>query len=94
LSQVDQRLGLLKTVSRQLIDRRRKKSLEHDLMSLLRQRVYGLALGYEDLNDHNPLRHDLALQTAIERDTVLASASTLCRLENRANRETAGPFIR
>lgn len=89
LRQVDRRLGLLKTVSRNLSDPRRKKSLEHDLISLLRQRVYGLALGYEDLNDHDPLRHDLALQTALERDTVLASTSTLCRLENRADRETA-----
>lgn len=89
LRQVDRHLGLMKQVSRGLIDPRRKKSCEHDLNSLLRQRVYGLALGYEDVNDHDPLRHDLALQTAIERDTVLASASTLCRLENRADRETA-----
>ena len=56
---------------------------------MLRQRVYGLALGYEDLNDHDQLRKDLALQTATERDTDLASAPTLCRLENRADRNTA-----
>lgn len=89
LRQVDRRLGLFKQVSLSLIDPRRKKSCDHDLTSLLRQRVYGLALGYEDVNDHDPLRHDLALQTAIEKDSVLASASTLCRLENRADRETA-----
>ncbi len=89
LRQVDRRLGLLKQVSSSLIDPRRKKSCDHDLTALLRQRVYGLALGYEDINDHDPLRHDLALQTALERDSVLASASTLCRLENRADHETA-----
>jgi hypothetical protein len=48
-----------------------------------------LALGYEDLNDHQELRTDPAFQTTIERDDDLASASTLCRLENRADRETA-----
>jgi hypothetical protein len=47
-----------------------------------------LALGYEDLNDHDRLRIDPALQTAVERDTVLAGASTLCRWENRADRES------
>ena len=48
-----------------------------------------LRLGYEDLNDHDGLRQDVALQTAVERDQWLASASTLCRFENRADREAA-----
>ena len=49
----------------------------------------GLCLGYEDLNDHNELRRDVLLQTTVERDTPLASAPTLCRLENRASRAVA-----
>jgi hypothetical protein len=53
------------------------------------QRLYGLALGYEDLNDHDELRHDLALQTAVDRVTPLASAPTLCRFEHWADRATA-----
>lgn len=89
LRQVDRRLGLFKQVSCLLLDPRRQSSCEHDLLSLIRQRVYGLALGYEDLNDHETLRHDLALQTSVERDTELASPSTLCRFENRADRDTA-----
>jgi hypothetical protein len=56
---------------------------------MLRQRVYGLAMGYEDLNDHGTLRHDPAFQTFVERDRQLAHPSTLCRFENRANRKTA-----
>ena len=56
---------------------------------LVRQRLYAIALGYEDLNDHDGLRQDVALQTAVERDQWLASASTLCRFENRADRGTA-----
>jgi hypothetical protein len=58
----------------------------------LRQRIYGLALGYEDLNDHTSLRRDLAWQTALERDEELASSPTLCRLENRVNRQAAFAF--
>jgi hypothetical protein len=49
---------------------------------LIRQRVYGVALGYEDLNDHDALRHDLALQTFVGKDVTLASSPTLCRFEN------------
>jgi hypothetical protein len=55
----------------------------------VRQRIYGLCQGYEDLNDHDTLRHNLAWQTAVERDKPLASSPTLCRLENRANRQVA-----
>ncbi len=90
LPQVDRRLGLLRQAERALVDPRRQSSCEHSLLSMLRQRVYALALGYEDLNDHDQLRKDLALQTAVKRDTELASASTLCRFENRANRGAAG----
>lgn len=89
LRQADRVLGLTDAVAASLVDPRRRASCEHDLRTLVRQRVYGLALGYEDLNDHQTLRNDEALQTALERDTVLASQSTLCRFENRADRETA-----
>jgi hypothetical protein len=89
LQQVDQRLGLSRAIAGVIGDPRRQASCQHDLLSLLRQRLYGLALGYEDLNDHQTLRNDLALQTAVKRDTALASASTLCRWENRADRVTA-----
>ena len=55
----------------------------------LRQRVFALALGYEDVNDHAALRFDLALQTAAGRDRALASPSTLSRFENAAGRAWA-----
>lgn len=89
LRQADRRTGLLRQAASVLDDPRSRSRCEHSLLSLLRQRIYGLALGYEDLNDHERLRTDPALQTAVERDTVLAGASTLCRWENRANRESA-----
>uniref|UniRef100_UPI003AF48A4F IS1380 family transposase n=2 Tax=Thiolapillus sp. TaxID=2017437 RepID=UPI003AF48A4F len=56
---------------------------------LLRQRVYALCQGYEDLNDHNDLRRDPAFQTAVGQDECLGSSPTLCRLENRVDRVTA-----
>jgi len=90
LQQVDRRLGLNEAVARTLDDPRRQASIDHNSLSLLRQRVYALALGYEDLNDHETLRLDLAIQTALGRTEELASSPTLCRWENRADRETAG----
>ena len=85
----DQRLGLTDAVARALGDERRRASCTHGLRELVRQRIYALALGYEDLNDHQRLRDDVALQTAVGTDAVLASQSTLCRWENRADREAA-----
>ena len=89
LRQVDRKIGLTRDLNKVLHDPRRKGSCEHTQLAMLRQRIYGLILGYEDLNDHDTLRDDLALQTAIECDKALASSPTLCRLENRADRETA-----
>lgn len=89
LRQADKKLGLSRDVSSLLTDPRRKKSCEHQLKHLLKQRIYGLALGYEDLNDHDTLRHDPAFQTSVDRDDLLAHSSTLCRFENRADREVA-----
>ena len=87
--QADRKLRLTEKLHQHLNDPRRQASCDHRQIELLRQRIYGLALGYEDLNDHERLRKDVALQTAAQTDHELASASTLCRWENRADRETA-----
>jgi hypothetical protein len=89
LRQADRKLGLLAAVAARLVDDRDPGRCRHRAVDLLRQRVFGLALAYEDLNDHGTLRRDPALQTAVERDRVLASPPTLCRFENRADRATA-----
>lgn len=89
LDLADRRLGLLSDLARRLDDRRQAGKVEHRLPALLRQRVYGLALGYEDANDHDALRDDLALQTACGRDQRLASASTVGRLDRAADRHWA-----
>ena len=82
-------LGLTEQAARVLGDPRRKACCRHSARSMLRQRVFGLALGYEDLNDHDVLRSDPALQTAVGADQSLASSSTLCRFVRRAGRDEA-----
>lgn len=92
LREADRRLGLVAALDAVLPDPRHPLLIVHRQVDLLRQRIYGLATGNEDLNDHDTLRHDLAWQTALERDTTLASDSTLCRLEQRADRKAALAF--
>ena len=89
LRQVDRWIGLTKRLAELLPDGRDPERITHPLETLIQQRLYGLALGYEDLNDHDALRHDLVWQTAAERDEALGSSSTLCRWENRAGRKEA-----
>ena len=89
LRQIDHRLGLTAALDRLIPDPRDPRYITHDQLTLLRQRIYGLALGYEDLNDHTDLRLDPAIQTAVSEEDDLASASTLCRFENRIDRKVA-----
>ena len=56
LSEVDRRLGLLELFAACFKDHRKPELVEHSIKDLVRQRVFGLALGYEDLNDHDELR--------------------------------------
>ena len=87
LGEADKRIGLCDRVASIVDDPRIKNKCKHSFRDLLRQRVYGLALGYDDLNDHIDLRKDTVLQTAVGRDTALASNATLCRFENRATQK-------
>src|ERR1700733_11585537 len=81
LRQVDRRLGLLKSLSAALPDPRDPRYVEHTLLELPQQRVYGIALGYEDCNDATTLRRDPVLKTCCDRDPFsdrdLASQPTL-----------------
>lgn len=89
LREVDRKIGLTKDIAKFLNDSRNPFLLQHTSLQMLRQRVYGLCLGYEDLNDQQTLRNDTAIQSAIEKDSQLASPPTLCRFENRGDRTTA-----
>lgn len=89
LRAADKKLGLIAALDAVIEDPREADQVVHRQRDLLSQRIYGLALGYEDLNDHDTLRKDLLWQSAVERGDELASSPTLCRLEQRADRETA-----
>src|SRR5271154_970300 len=84
LRQAERKIGLLRRVAACFTDYRQPERIEHRLEEMLAQRIYGLALGYEDLNDHEQLRQDPLLGVlAGKRDLgePLAGKSTLNRLE-------------
>ncbi len=95
LSEVERRRGILRQFAACFQDQRNPDYVEHRLEELIRQRVFGLALAYEDLNDHDELRTDPLLATVVgkadptgndrrqerDRGKPLAGKSTLNRLE-------------
>ena len=95
LGAADQRLGLVRRIARCFRDARDPRLVEHSVATLIGQRVFGIALGYEDLNDHDELRHDplmavLAgkLEARREDCAPVAGKSTLNRLELSRERPT------
>jgi len=84
LRQTDKRLNLLPRLAECFMDGRNEKQVEHTVLEMLSQRIYGLALGYEDINDHEQLRHDPVfgiLSGRAELEQPLAGKSTLNRME-------------
>lgn len=102
LRQIDAGLGLTRALAGCFCDQRDQRFVDHSMQQLLAQRIYGLALGYEDLNDHEHLRRDPLLATACDkrdplgqdrvnpqdRGIALAAPSTLNRLELSNNKAT------
>jgi len=79
----DEQLGLSADVVGRLSDPRDARYVTHDLDALVRQRLYQIAAGYEDVNDADRLRHDPTFQVvAADGRTALGSQPTLSRLEN------------
>jgi hypothetical protein len=95
LRETDARLDITQRMAQCFTDYRNPDQTEHSLLDLLRQRIYGIALGYEDLNDHDDLLRDPLLAMALDkqdpegndrrreqdRGKALASSSTLNRME-------------
>ena len=85
LHRTDQRFGLMKRFAECFKDLRRPELIEHTVEELVRQRVFGIACGYEDLVDHETLRNDPLLAAVVGKSEPqkqpLASPSTLNRLE-------------
>ena len=91
LREADRRVGLVDAINAVIHDPRNPVYTIHQQRDMLAQRIFGIALGYEDLNDHAELRVDPLMQVATERgvdsEMPMASTSTLHRLENRISRE-------
>jgi hypothetical protein len=95
LRETEAATGIIEHFAKCFTDYRNPEKIEHSVLELLRQRIYGLALGYEDLNDHDQLRYDPLLAvlvgkedplgqdrvSAADRGKALAGKSTLNRLE-------------
>ena len=95
LREVEERTGIIRQFAACFADHRDPGLVEHTVQELVAQRIYGLALGYEDLNDHDQLRRDPLLATLVGKDDPtgqnrarerdrgkpLAGKSTLNRLE-------------
>jgi hypothetical protein len=92
LREVDKHIGLIDAIDKCVPDRRNPFFTVHQQRTMLAQRIFGIAVGYEDLNDHQSLREDPLFQIISERgikdNLPLASPPTLCRLENRIDRKT------
>ena len=94
LRETERRIGVIRRFAECFTDHRNRQMIEHSVAELVAQRVFGLALGYEDLNDHDDLRRDPLLAVAVgkrdlkgerraarDRGCALAGKSTLNRLE-------------
>ena len=88
LSEMDEELGLCERISEHVPEWRKRKG-RHSLASLIKQRVFQIACGYEDQNDADALRQDPLLKMVCgslpEGGPDLASQPTICRLENAAS---------
>jgi len=103
LREVEQHTGIIRRLTECFTDHRDEELIEHSVEQLLRQRIFALALGYEDLNDHDQLRYDPLLATLVgkqdptgsdrrrkrDRGKALAGRNTLNRLELTPRRANA-----
>jgi Transposase DDE domain group 1 len=91
LKALDDRLGVTERLARSLRDPRQPGKIDHELIELVRQRVYGIACGYADCNDAARMAQDPVHKLLLERDPLagpdLASQATLSRFENAAGRQ-------
>ncbi len=84
LRQTDRRLNLLPRLAACFLDGRNQEQVGHSILEMLSQRIYGLAMGYEDVNDHEQLRKDPVFGILAGREELekpLAGKSTLNRME-------------
>jgi len=92
LREADRKIGLLGRLASCFQDKRQQEQVEHPLAEMLSQRIYGLALGYEDLNDHGQLRAGLHRVPVPDAQKLVVLAPG-CR-QGRVSREGREPALR
>jgi hypothetical protein len=85
LREIDKAKNFIKDFALCFTDYRSPDLIEHSIEELLKQRVFGICLGYEDLNDHDDLRHDPLLATACDKQDPLGN--------NRENNRDKGKAL-
>jgi hypothetical protein len=106
LREVDHQSGMIDRLAGCFSDYRKQRMVEHSVPELLRQRIFAMAMGYEDLNDHDSLRYDPVMAVGVgkveplgldrggeDRGKALAGKSTLNRLELTNAKTSEGGFI-
>jgi len=94
LGRTDEAIGLIDRLAGCFIDERNPELIEHEVRTLVGQRVFGMALGYEDLNDHENLRHDSVFGTLLGKLTWKRRADQLAAAESVANDEQKAALAR
>ena len=109
IAEVDRMFGVLQQYAKCFTDHRDQDAIEHSVLDLVRQRIYGLCLGYEDLNDHDRLRADSLIAACVGKEDVegqqrrreadrgmpMAGKSTLNRLElAKAGADADSPYCK
>lgn len=90
LREVEKRIGIIERISQIITDRRHPSYIDHDIYTLLKQRIFQIASDYEDGDDCDTLRKDPALKISCDKNPIsdldLASQPTMSRFENSISR--------
>jgi Transposase DDE domain group 1 len=91
LKEVENKIGIIKSLTSCIKDDRHQSYVQHSILSMLSQRIYQIAAGYEDTNDCDTLKDDAILKMCSgqlpETGRALASQPTMCRMENQPSRK-------
>lgn len=91
LNEAEKNIGVIKAIAGCINDERHQSYVHHSILSMLSQRIYQIAAGYEDTNDCNTLKNDAVLKMCSgqlpETGNTLASQPTMCRMENQPTRK-------
>ena len=92
LGATDRAIGMMDRFASCFHDVRCPEFIEHEVVTLVGQRVFGIALGYEDLNDHDELRHDPLMAVLVGTSPTPTAMPISCSSSSRAAMRTRAPW--